>query len=77
MACACRADRLRSASATRTPVNLDGPTPPEDLTVQLGSLLVGYSYKLHAKSFLNLALGIGATRDAPDVQINLPLPTTF
>lgn len=45
--------------------------------MQLGSLLVGYSYKLNAKSFLNPALGIGATRDAPDVQINLRLPTTF
>jgi len=56
---------------------IDGRTPPEDLTVQLGSLLVGYSYKLGAKSYLNLALGIGATRDAPDVQINVRLPTTF
>jgi len=56
---------------------IDGRTPASDLTVQLGSLLVGYSYKLGPTSFLNLALGVGATRDAPDVQINLRFPKTF
>jgi len=56
---------------------IDGRTPANELSVQLGSLLVGYSYKLGPSRYLNLALGIGATRDAPDVQINLRLPTTF
>ncbi|MCC7548095.1 MAG: acetate kinase [Burkholderiales bacterium] len=56
---------------------IDGRTPASDLTVQLGSLLVGYSYKIGSRSYLNLALGVGATRDAPDVQINLRFPTTF
>jgi hypothetical protein len=56
---------------------VDGNTPAEELTVQIGSLQMGYSYRLTNKTNLNLSLGIGATKDAPDVQINLRLPTMF
>jgi hypothetical protein len=48
-----------------------------ELSVQIGSLQMGYAYRLTNKTNLNLSLGIGATKDAPDIQINLRLPTMF
>ncbi|HZP85226.1 MAG TPA: transporter [Burkholderiales bacterium] len=55
----------------------NGQTPPTELVTQLGTLLVGYSYRLTPSTNFNVALGIGATHDAPDVQINLRFPMTF
>ena len=46
-------------------------------TQQLGTLLVGYSYRLTAKTTFNLTLGVGVTDAAPDVQLTLRLPITF
>ena len=59
----------------KTKVN--GAVPAGELTTQLGTLLLGYSYKLSAKTNWNLSLGIGVTKDAPDVQLTWRLPTTF
>lgn len=59
----------------KTKVN--GTVPAGELTTQLGTLLLGFSYKLTAKTNMNLSLGIGVTKDAPDVQLTLRLPTTF
>jgi hypothetical protein len=59
----------------KTKVN--GKVAPGELTTQLGTLLLGYSYKLKPKTNLNLSLGIGVTKDAPDVQLNLRMPTTM
>jgi hypothetical protein len=59
----------------KTKVN--GETPAGELSVQIGSLQMGYAYRLTNKTNLNLSLGIGATKDAPDIQINLRLPTMF
>lgn len=56
---------------------VDGRTPEDELVVQIGLLQMGYSYRLTSRTNLNLSLGIGATKDAPDVQINLRLPTMF
>jgi hypothetical protein len=56
---------------------VDGRTPEDELVVQIGLLQMGYSYRLTNRTNLNLSLGIGATKDAPDVQINLRLPTMF
>jgi hypothetical protein len=44
---------------------------------QLGSLLLGVSYRLAPKTTLNLTLGAGLTQDAPDVQVTLRLPMEF
>lgn len=55
----------------------NGVTPPLALTVQLGQLLFGYSYKLSQKTTLNVSLGIGVTQDAPDVQMTVRLPIRF
>jgi hypothetical protein len=45
--------------------------------VQLGSLLLGYSYKLNSQRTLNLSLGVGVTRDTPDMQLTMRMPLTF
>jgi hypothetical protein len=44
---------------------------------QLGSLLLGVSYRLAPKTTLNLTLGAGLTQDAPNVQVTLRLPMEF
>lgn len=49
----------------------------EGVRVQLGSLLLGYSYKLDPKRTLNLSLGVGVTRDTPDLQLTLRMPFTL
>jgi hypothetical protein len=46
-------------------------------TTQLGTLLLGYSFRMNNRSNLNLSLGVGATREAPDVQLTLRYPMTF
>jgi hypothetical protein len=56
---------------------VNGSTPPNELITQIGSLQMGYAYRLTSTTNLNLTLGIGATKDAPDVQINLRLPIMF
>lgn len=43
----------------------------------LGSLLIGGSYKLNDHHTLNVTLGVGVTRDTPDVTLTVRLPTTF
>ena len=44
---------------------------------QLGTLLLGYSYRLSPKRTLNIAVGAGVTRDTPDVTLTLRVPMTF
>lgn len=44
---------------------------------QLGTLLIGLSHRLNASSSLNLSVGVGVTRDAPDVTLSMRVPTTF
>ena len=50
---------------------------PGTLLTQVGTLLVGYSYKYNEKFGLNLSLGAGLTQAAPDVQIALRVPYSF
>jgi hypothetical protein len=44
---------------------------------QLGTLLLGYSYRLSQKTTLNLSVGAGLTRDTPDVSLTVRLPMNF
>lgn len=46
-------------------------------TTQLGTLLLGFSYRLDTRRFLNLSLGVGATREAPDLQLTLRYPLLY
>jgi hypothetical protein len=45
--------------------------------VQLGTLLLGYSYRLNSQRSLNVSLGAGLTRDTPDVTLTVRMPVTF
>jgi hypothetical protein len=63
------------ASVGRTKQN--GVAPPDSVRVQLGTLLLGYSYRLMPQRTLNLSLGAGLTRDTPDVTLTVRIPTTL
>ena len=52
----------------------DGVPVPGAVRTQLGSLLVGVSYRLNDKRSINVAVGAGLTRDTPDVSLTLRLP---
>jgi hypothetical protein len=45
--------------------------------IELGTLLLGYSYRLSDSRTLNIALGVGVTRDTPDVTLTFRLPMSF
>ena len=55
-------------------VKVNGSAPDTSLRVQMGTLLLGYSYRLDSMRTLNLSLGAGLTSDAPDVQLTLRMP---
>ena len=44
---------------------------------QIGVLLVGGSYRLSDRSFMNVVVGVGATREAPDLQVTVRIPTAI
>jgi len=55
----------------------NGEVVTGSVVTQLGTLLLGYSYRLSSKTTLNLSVGAGLTRDTPDVAITLRIPITF
>lgn len=60
--------------ATSTEVSTD--TVKSD-RLQVGSFLMGFSMRLNPKRSINLNLAVGATEDAPDVQLTLRTPLAF
>lgn len=54
-----------------------GKVVPGSVRTQLGTLLLGYSYRLNDKRTINIAVGAGVTRDTPDVALTLRVPMTF
>ena len=50
---------------------------PGSVHTQLGTLLLGYSYRLSEKRTLNVSVGAGLTRDTPDVSLTVRIPTSF
>ena len=63
------------ASVGRSKQN--GENVATSVRVQLGTLLLGYSYRLSAQRTLNVSLGAGVTRDTPDVSLTVRVPVTF
>ena len=64
------------ASVGRTKV--DGSALPlASVRVQLGTLLLGYSYRLNSQRTLSVTLGAGITRDTPDMTLTVRMPITF
>ncbi len=62
-------------SVARTRQN--GVVVPGSVRTQLGTLLIGYSYRFSDTRSLNIALGAGLTRDTPDVSLSVRMPMTF
>jgi hypothetical protein len=58
-------------------IRQNGVTPPDAVRVQLGTLLLGYSHRLDDKRTANISLGVGVTRDTPDMTLTVRVPTTF
>jgi hypothetical protein len=46
-------------------------------TIQLGTLRFGVSYQLSHDTYLNTTIGIGVTRDSPDLEATVRLPIRF
>jgi len=63
------------SSIARTRQN--GVPAPGSVRTQLGTLLVGFSYRLNAKQTVNVSVGAGLTRDTPDVSVMLRVPTSM
>jgi hypothetical protein len=55
----------------------NGVDVPGAVRTTLGNLLLGVSYRYNSTSTLNLSLGVGVTRDTPDVSFTLRTPLTF
>ena len=55
----------------------NGVTVPGAVRTQLGTLLLGFSYRLSDKRSVNVAVGAGLTRDTPDVSLTIRVPTNF
>lgn len=55
----------------------NGDSLPNATVTQLGSLLLGYSYRLSDERSFNLSIAAGLTQDTPDMQLTLRWPTTF
>ena len=62
-------------SVARTKQN--GRAVPGSVRMQLGTLLIGYSYRLTDKKTLSVAVGAGLTRDTPDVTLMVRVPMSF
>ncbi len=59
------------------PTSQNGQTVPGSVRVVLGTLLIGYSYRLSPTTTLNFSIGAGLTRDTPDLTLTLRVPLSF
>ncbi|TAM28312.1 MAG: acetate kinase [Paraburkholderia sp.] len=59
------------------PTSQDGQRVPGSVRAILGTLLIGYSYRLSPSTTLNFSLGAGLTRDTPDLTVTLRVPISF
>jgi opacity protein-like surface antigen len=55
----------------------NGRTLPTAIRTQLGTIMVGFSYRLDARRTLNLSIGGGLTREASDVGLLVRIPFAF
>ena len=55
----------------------NGEIGSDQVSLHVGSLQLGYSYRLTDQSTLNLSLSIGVTESTPDVQLMLKMPLTL
>jgi hypothetical protein len=63
------------SSVGRTHQN--GQVIPGSVRIQLGTLLLGASYRLNNQRNLDVSVGAGLTRDTPDVTLTVRMPFNF
>lgn len=56
---------------------LNGVDAPGAVRTVLGTLSIGGSYRFNDRVNLNIALGVGVTRDTPDVSLTVRVPVAF
>jgi len=56
---------------------INGKLVPGSTRVELGTLLLGLSYRRNAESTVIVTVGVGATRDTPDVTLTLRMPFVY
>jgi hypothetical protein len=54
-----------------------GQPVPGSVRTQLGTLLLGFSYRINEKRTISVSVGAGLTRDTPDVSLMARMPLTF
>lgn len=59
------------------PARQNGATLKGAQRLQVGSLLIGMSYRVQKRTNINFGLGVGVTQDAPDVQMSVGVPVNF
>lgn len=52
-------------------------TIPTSIRTQLGTIMVGFSYRIDPQRTINISIGGGLTRDAPDVGMMIRVPFAF
>jgi hypothetical protein len=65
------------SSVGKTRIEQDGESVANSVSVQLATLLLGFSYQLDPKRSLNVSLGAGLTVDTPDVTLTVRMPTNL
>ena len=55
----------------------NGVDAPGAVRIILGTLLLGGSYRFSERTTLNVALGVGVTRDTPDISLTVRVPFAF
>lgn len=55
----------------------NGEDVPGSVRTILGTLVLGGSYRFNDRTSMNVSLGVGVTRDTPDVSLNVRVPVTF
>jgi hypothetical protein len=58
-------------------IKQNGEVVPGSVRTQLGTLLVGVSYRYSQQRTLNVSVGAGLTRDTPDVSLAVRFPFSF
>ncbi|WP_305043505.1 transporter [Geoalkalibacter sp.] len=59
-----------------TRAQLDGTKLPDTDPV-VGTLMLGATYAVSARTAINVTVGVGVTEDSPDVQVSINLPIRF